>query len=73
MVEKYNNTKHRSIGMTPVQASELKIQKKSTLIYIRIYLRKLNQNFLLVIKLELPKRKVYFHKDTRPIGPKNFL
>ncbi|PFX12388.1 putative uncharacterized transposon-derived protein F54H12.3 [Stylophora pistillata] len=39
ILEKYNNTKHRSIGMTPVEASK---KKNENAVYLKLYGEKLN-------------------------------
>ena len=62
MVEKYNNTKHRSIGMNPVEASK---SKNSDKVYLNLYKnmpKKTEPKFKVGDKVRITKKKSIFDK-----------
>ena len=62
MVDKYNNTKHRSIGMTPVEAS---LPKNSDKVYFNLYKNmpeKTKPKFKVGDKVRITKKKSIFDK-----------
>ena len=62
MVEKYNNTKHRSIGMTPVEAS---LSKNLDTVYYNLYKnmpQKTEPKFKVGDKVRITKKKGVFSK-----------
>ena len=62
MVDKYNNTKHRSIGMTPVEAS---LPKNSDKVYFNLYKNmpeKTEPKFSVGDKVRITKKKGVFSK-----------
>ena len=65
MVEKYNNTKHRSIRMTPVQASELKNSEKVHFNLYKNILQKTETKFYVGNKVIITKKKGVFSKATK--------
>jgi len=74
-VNRYNNTVHTSIKMTPTEASKRETKTKSGEIctVITVLPSERRRNFQSMIKSESPKRNLFSRRDTRHAGPKRCL
>ena len=75
LIKGYNNTRHSSIKMTPVEASQKKNELGvwRTLYPDHLERRDINPEFSVGDKVRISKKKKTFEKDIPPGGPKKFL
>jgi len=75
-VEKYNNTRHSSIKMAPVQAS---LKKNEAAVWMSLYgneqhtLPKLTPKLSVGDRVQITKKKTFLKRDTRPGGLRKCL